>query len=420
MQDLTGREFNSWKVLRYLGNRLWECECKCGEIRAVQDYALTHNKSKSCGKCNKVKFNAGDTVGSWTVVTGEIIDNKVLCECECGTRRMVSIYTLKNGKSTSCGCKKNTDKVKSPVIKPNTQYNFHKHSEEPQDTPQLNELHGIIKGFGIDRIELNKFILGGYQIDLYIPDKKVGIEFNGDYWHSEQYKDPKYHQIKSAIAKRNGIRLIHIYEYEWIDRDKREKIINILNSILTNSNRVIYARSADIVEVTYNEIKEFLDTNHLQGSLSFRVGYALRYQGEIIGVMTFGAPRFDLEHDWELLRLCWKDGVSCVGGAERLFKEFIRKNHPNSIISYCNIDKFTGGVYTRLGFKFNHLSKPGYVWWQSKSSKSEEVIPRTAINKAKLVKLGYGTEDETEPDIMHRLGYLRIYDSGNLVYSWSK
>lgn len=56
--------------------------------------------------------------------------------------------------------------------------------------------------------------LDGQELDIYIPNKKIAIEYNGAYWHSDLFKTKKYHLNKSKMAEKQGIRLIHIYDYE--------------------------------------------------------------------------------------------------------------------------------------------------------------------------------------------------------------
>ena len=36
-------------------------------------------------------------------------------------------------------------------------------------------------------------IINPYEIDIYLPELKLGIEFNGLYWHSEKFKSKNYH-----------------------------------------------------------------------------------------------------------------------------------------------------------------------------------------------------------------------------------
>jgi hypothetical protein len=59
-------------------------------------------------------------------------------------------------------------------------------------------------------IRHDRNILNGQELDFYIPIKKIGIEFNGTYWHSDLKKEKAYHFNKSKLAEANGVRLIHI------------------------------------------------------------------------------------------------------------------------------------------------------------------------------------------------------------------
>lgn len=58
-------------------------------------------------KKTQMGSKVGLTYGHWTI-TGEAErisgDLRYPCECRCGTRRLVSAITLRNGSSTSCGC----------------------------------------------------------------------------------------------------------------------------------------------------------------------------------------------------------------------------------------------------------------------------------------------------------------------------
>ena len=38
--------------------------------------------------------------------------------------------------------------------------------------------------------------LNGKEMDVYIPDLKIGFEFNGLYFHSEYFKEKNYHKNK--------------------------------------------------------------------------------------------------------------------------------------------------------------------------------------------------------------------------------
>ena len=57
-------------------------------------------------------------------------------------------------------------------------------------------------------------IIPPQEIDLYDENLRIGIEYNGDYWHCTKFKDSLYHQAKSNLAKEKGVFLYHIFEHE--------------------------------------------------------------------------------------------------------------------------------------------------------------------------------------------------------------
>lgn len=255
----------------------------------------------------------------------------------------------------------------------------------------------------------NKRILNGKEIDIYLPDFKIGIEFNGNYWHSDINKTKLYHQQKSLLAKQNNIFLYHIFEYEW--NLNKDKILNHLSNILNLSHRRIYARQCKIVEIDNKICSKFLDKYHMQGSDSSSIKLGLFLNDELLMVMTFCKPRFNNKYEWELSRLCTISGVNVLGGSSKLFAYFIRKYNPQNIISYSNYSKNTGKVYLILGFSHIELSVPNYVWCDGYN-----ILSRYQTQKHKLISEGYNGNTETE--IMNNRGYYKIYDCGNDVWLW--
>lgn len=134
----------------------------------------------------------------------------------------------------------------------------------PRESYQEFEIMSFVRNLGISCYK-DKTILKPYEIDCYCPDFKIGIEFNGIYWHSNLQKEKDYHIKKSKLAEEKGIRLIHIYENEW--EDKRTKLIieSMLKIAFGKVENRIYARNCEIREITNAEAKPFNDANHLQG-----------------------------------------------------------------------------------------------------------------------------------------------------------
>jgi hypothetical protein len=128
--------------------------------------------------------------------------------------------------------------------------------------------------------------------------------------------------------------------------------------------------------------------------------------------MTFCKPRFNKKYQYELSRFCSKAGCNVIGGASKLFKYFVDNYNPISIISYSNIAHTKGNLYNLLGFSFNSISEPNYVW-----TNGHKILTRYQCQKHKLLEQDF--KGNTETEIMHNNGYYRIFDCGNKVWIWN-
>jgi len=259
---------------------------------------------------------------------------------------------------------------------------------------------------------ITSYKIDGKEIDIYLPDLKIGFEYNGLYWHSEMFLNKNYHINKTKLCLDNGIRLIHIFEDDFIH--KLPIITSIIKNIL-NESKKIYARKTDIKRITDKTIvKEFLNKNHLQGFVNTNINYGLYYNNELVSLMTFMKSRKVISGnnglEYELVRYCNKIDHSIVGGASKLFKKFIKEYSPSSILSYCDISWANGKLYENLGFTFGGLSKPNYYYVIN--GKKEN---RINFQKHKLIKKGYDP-NKSESQIMMDLGYYRIFNCGNHKY----
>lgn len=91
-----------------------------------------------------------------------------------------------------------------------------------------DEIIDFLENHGItDIIRNDRSILDGMELDIYIPSKKIAIEYNGLKWHSEEFgKNKNYHLNKTEKCVEKGIGLIQIFEDEW--NDKKEIVLNKL------------------------------------------------------------------------------------------------------------------------------------------------------------------------------------------------
>jgi hypothetical protein len=268
-------------------------------------------------------------------------------------------------------------------------------------------------------IPQDKSILSnGFEIDIYIPDLSLGIEYNGLYWHSEKVgKNKWYHVTKHNKCLEKNVRLIQIFEDEWIYKKEivKSRLLHIFN--ISNNLDKIYARKCTIEKISSTIAKEFHELYHIQGRGSGTIAYGLKYNNNLIAVMDFAKLSISkgqehIENHWELTRFSVIGHIP--GAASKLFKKFIDEYNPESIISYSDLRWNTGNVYLKLGFINSGNTTPNYWYIQG-----DKRYHRFKFRKDQLVKDGYD-ENLTEALIMEERGFSRIWDCGHTKWIWTK
>ena len=277
------------------------------------------------------------------------------------------------------------------------------------------ELFNFIKSLKFTTFEkANRDIIYPLELDIVIPSKKIAIEFNGNYWHSEEAgKNKIYHLNKTNKCLERGYRLIHIFEDEWIN--KQQIVKARLKNILGLTKRSIYARKCKIKEISGHDKDIFLEKYHIQGIDKSTIKLGLFYKNRLVAVMTFGKRRFDNKEGFELIRYCTVAHFNIVGGAGKLLAYF-RKLHPGQvIISYADKRWSTGNLYKQLGFSLISESAPNY-WYLEKDNKLIRLSRQQCMKHMLKDKLERFDENSTEVENMQNNGYTRIWDCGNYVF----
>lgn len=284
-------------------------------------------------------------------------------------------------------------------------------------------LRKVLDNWNISYVRNTRTVISPKELDFYFPDKNLAIEINGNWSHSTTSSGKyvpitkDYHKSKTIACREQSIRLIHLFEYDMSNASKWHKLQRFLHDVICEPNRFAYARKLKVREVDSVVEREFLDYNHLQGYIGSRVCLGLYDENELVMLMSFGKPRYNKNCEWELLRLCTEHDVAVIGGAQKLFKYFNSHYNPNSIVSYCDLSKFEGKVYGKLGMTLAHESAPNYHW-----VRFNEVYTRYQTQKHNLPKLLGKSFDSmlSEADNMINNGFVKIYDCGNAVYEWRK
>lgn len=282
---------------------------------------------------------------------------------------------------------------------------------------QQTELSKTIESFGCD-VEFNtRQVITPLELDIYVPEKNIAIEFNGSYWHSEAILDSnlarKKHIEKTNRCKERGIRLIHIFEHTYMDR--KNQVLNFLKSALNINSRIVYARKC---QITNDDASDFIDKYHIQGKHNGVMRYFnLVYNDEILGTITAGKhhERGGDRGACVLTRMVFKDGVTVTGGASKLFKRmalWVKEEGFSQIISWSDTALTEGKVYPKLGFSLDAEYPPSYFYYDEKNRKYATKQSQRKTNKLRPNGVNIRDWNKTR-------GFYAIWDCGKKKWTYN-
>lgn len=245
--------------------------------------------------------------------------------------------------------------------------------------------------------ENNRTVLNGKEIDVYVPTHKVGFEMNGLIWHSERFDiEPDYHLNKTLNCLKHGIRLIHIFEDEWLF--KKDICKHIIKNALNCYDKIIHQELCEVKEVGYNETISFLEENHLRGSIDNDLSLGAYYNDELVEIMSFKRNN----QDYEILRHCYCNNISINKNDSLILKYFVENYNPNTISILIDKGYDDDLIYKNFGFKFDNEIEPDYYFVESKIRFNKNVCP----------------VDMDENEFLETKGWYKIYDCGYSKYMW--
>lgn len=257
------------------------------------------------------------------------------------------------------------------------------------------------------------------EIDIYVPEFKIGVEYNGLVWHSERFnKDKHYHIDKLNACNKKGIKLIQIFEDEYTNH--KEIVNSKLNHILGQDNNLpkIYARRCSIREISYKESANFLEQNHIQGKTVASVYLGCFYDDKLVGVMTFKQERKD-SSKWELSRFAGDISYVCCGVGGKLFKYFVNLYKPSEVKSFADRRWTTNecdNLYTKLGFRVDGYTNPDYHYYST--SIGAQRIHKFNMRREILIKKYGADPNDSESEMTRKLGFEKVWDCGLIRYLW--
>lgn len=237
----------------------------------------------------------------------------------------------------------------------------------------------------------NKTPDGKFNDIFFKPDFCVNdttfLDVDGLYWHSEKYKENDYHQKKRIWFEQQGFRLIQIREDEMLYKTE------IVKSMLNFSNKIkIRASKCQVKKISWNQSKQFLMNNHMQGPGPLSSSYGLFYDNKLVCVMT---ARKNFKRKYEISRFCTDKELIIHGGFSKLLKFIQNKLQFNEIYSWCDLRYSQGNVYESTGFK-TVKETLGWSWTDG--------------------KLTYNRLTHHKDSEGYNSGKYKIYDAGQRLY----
>ena len=235
------------------------------------------------------------------------------------------------------------------------------------------------------------------ELDIYIPSLKVAFEYDGMIWHSDRYRvDANYHLNKTEECLKQGIKLYHVFEYEWINKREivKRKIEQILGFV-NDENNIL--NECNIMEINEEIAKDFNEKNNLQGHFASSLYIGGFYNGKLVSVISLSREN---DNEWILTRLTYNTNNDTI--IKKSMNYFIDKYKPHKIEAFDDrrwVVIQTDSIYNKLGFDFAEILPPDYGYTRGQND---------YINKEKLKDCHLSND------------YYRIYDCGSFNYIWRR
>lgn len=311
-KDITGQKFGRLLVLGvdHVAGKVtyWKCKCDCGNETVVDGASLRRGHTKSCGCAHKkalLKNLVGMRFGSLVVESYSRQDGKKHfwnCICDCGNRIEANGAGLQAGSRTSCGCARRKIKLtarkhdltnkkfgKLLVIEPVNHSKWRCRCEcgAYKDVNTSDLLRGFVTSCGCASLnfsgskcenEIKDFVTNlvpnltvqkvkilkntktnrSQEIDIYIPELNLGIEYNGSAFHTSKgskfnlNKSKYYHRDKFLQAKAQGIRLITVFDADY--ELNKSSVLDIIKCAVLN--REIHMQPKSDIVITNNDFDD--------------------------------------------------------------------------------------------------------------------------------------------------------------------
>lgn len=222
------------------------------------------------------------------------------------------------------------------------------------------EVVDFITSLGVTVVQSDRSVLNGAEVDLWIPEKNVGIEFNGVYWHNDSRKTVKYHFNKWSVAKRKNVQLLQVWEDDWLLRKDVVKSM-LAHKLGASSAGRVFARNTSVAVLGKQEAEVFLEAHHIQGFASGFLYVGLKdASGVLIAVMVL---KREPGSDGRVLNIVrFATAVNVVGGFTKILSHVERSTDVVSFVTFSDHMVSDGRLYESNGFTADKELPPDYMY----------------------------------------------------------
>lgn len=294
-----------------------------------------------------------------------------------------------------------------------------------QSSKAERELAGIISELlPGERVETSVYGVIDKELDIYVPDKKFAIEFNGVYWHSEAAgKDRSYHASKQQACAEQDIFLYQVWEDDWIA--KKDIILRGIAHRLGVVSRLgelypdlpahwlerLGARKTKVKVLGYEEVSEFLGLHHIQGEARGSLYLSLVDSEDRIRAVAVFKKSSTGERAYLIERYATAGVIP--GGFTKLLATAQERLNPSQWETFADLQVSGGDLYTNNGFEVDKVLAPDYSYLVNgvRRHKFGFRLKRFREDPELLFEEGLS---ERELAILN--GIPRVWDSGKVKY----
>lgn len=226
------------------------------------------------------------------------------------------------------------------------------------------EIYEFMKSLCSNVVQCDRTVISPLEIDVWAPDLAVAVEYNGLYWHSERFRDSKYHDEKSRKVKEKGASLLHVYSDEW--SNKRNIVESMIERRLGVAHTKVYARKCEVVSMSVAQRRDFFEKSHISGDTRAKSSWGLVYEGKIVAAVSVRKP---FHKKWnqrlEIARFSCSPKTTVIGALGKLSKHalaFAKSLKLEGLMTYVDLGIGDGHSYKKVGYTVIGNTSPTF-WW---------------------------------------------------------